>query len=104
MRKRPRLRRVVTSPNGRRQRSAPRRRSGSLLPGDGLREAPPQHVSPITFVDRVGHEAAAVTAQPNNWLDILDQLYDGSWNPELQRYRSPFVFRGTDRSDFGLTS
>ena len=29
-----------------------------------------------------------------SWTDLLEQLYDGSWNAELERYRSPFAFRG----------
>jgi len=28
------------------------------------------------------------------WDDILDALYAGSWNPSLQRFRSPYAFRG----------
>ena len=27
------------------------------------------------------------------WLDILEELYKDSWNPELGRYRAPFAFR-----------
>lgn len=30
----------------------------------------------------------------DTWLDILDALYEGSWNPDLERFRSPFAFRG----------
>jgi hypothetical protein len=39
-----------------------------------------------------------------SWLDILDGLYEGSWNPALQRFRSPFAFRGHGRADFDLSS
>jgi len=35
---------------------------------------------------------------------VLDSLYEGSWNPGLQRFRSPFAFRGEGRADRGLTS
>lgn len=28
------------------------------------------------------------------WTELLDQLYEGSWNAELQRFRSPYAFRG----------
>jgi hypothetical protein len=28
------------------------------------------------------------------WTELLEELYDGSWNRDLQRYRSPFAFRG----------
>ena len=29
-----------------------------------------------------------------NWLDVVDALYQGSWNEDLQRFRSPCAFRG----------
>jgi hypothetical protein len=29
-----------------------------------------------------------------SWAELVDQLYAGSWNPALQRFRSPFAFRG----------
>lgn len=29
-----------------------------------------------------------------SWLDVVDALYQGSWNEDLQRFRSPFAFRG----------
>ncbi|HEU4937496.1 MAG TPA: FRG domain-containing protein [Vicinamibacterales bacterium] len=29
-----------------------------------------------------------------SWLDVVDALYEGSWNEDLQRFRSPFAFRG----------
>ena len=38
------------------------------------------------------------------WLDILDTLYEGSWNACLQRFRSPFAFRGHSRAGFDLSS
>ena len=28
------------------------------------------------------------------WLDIVDELYEGSWNATLERFRSPYAFRG----------
>jgi hypothetical protein len=39
-----------------------------------------------------------------SWLDVLDALYEGSWSPELQRYRSPFAFRGLPLGDLSLAS
>jgi FRG domain-containing protein len=39
-----------------------------------------------------------------DWLDILDRLYDGSWNTDLQRFRSPFAFRGMSRVNHSLSS
>jgi hypothetical protein len=29
-----------------------------------------------------------------SWLDVLAALYEGAWNPDLQRFRSPYAFRG----------
>jgi hypothetical protein len=34
-----------------------------------------------------------------SWAELIEQLYAGSWNPELQRFRSPFAFRGLSRAD-----
>jgi hypothetical protein len=39
-----------------------------------------------------------------NWLDILDALYQGSWNKDLRRFRSPFAFRGLACDDQTLIS
>lgn len=39
-----------------------------------------------------------------SWLDILDALYEGSWNKDLQRFRSPYAFRGLSRKDHTLAS
>jgi hypothetical protein len=38
------------------------------------------------------------------WLDVVDALYEGSWNADLQRFRSPFAFRGLGRADLSLSS
>src|SRR3954470_1958969 len=40
----------------------------------------------------------------NNWLDVVDALYEGSWNKDLQRFRSPFAFRGLNCVDHTLAS
>ena len=40
----------------------------------------------------------------STWLDLLDELYQGSWNEELHRFRSPFAFRGTSGVNHSLTS
>ena len=32
-----------------------------------------------------------------SWLDVLDALYAGSWSYDLERFRSPFAFRGHSR-------
>jgi hypothetical protein len=39
-----------------------------------------------------------------SWLEVLDALYEGSWSPGLQRYRSPFAFRGLPLDDLSLAS
>jgi hypothetical protein len=37
-------------------------------------------------------------------MDVVDQLYAGSWNADLQRFRSPFAFRGLSRVNHRLSS
>jgi hypothetical protein len=39
-----------------------------------------------------------------SWTDILEQLYEGSWNAELGRFRSPFAFRGLPAEEHGLST
>jgi FRG domain-containing protein len=39
-----------------------------------------------------------------DWASVLDALYEGSWNEALQRYRSPFAFRGMSQVDHSLAS
>jgi len=39
-----------------------------------------------------------------SWLDVLDALYAGSWNHDLQRFRSPYAFRGHAHLDHRLAS
>jgi hypothetical protein len=39
-----------------------------------------------------------------SWTDIVEALYAGSWNAGLQRFRSPYAFRGLPRADLPLTS
>lgn len=35
----------------------------------------------------------------HSWPDLVDRLYANAWNPEIDRFRSPFAFRGmTDAS------
>ena len=42
--------------------------------------------------------------RPESWLDLIDILYQGSWNPALSRFRSPVAFRGHPRADVDLSS
>ncbi len=41
---------------------------------------------------------------PKTWLDIVDELYQGSWNDEPARFRSPFAFRGVSSGEHSLDS
>jgi hypothetical protein len=34
-----------------------------------------------------------------NWLNIVDELYRESWDPDLNRHRSRFAFRGMSRAE-----
>jgi hypothetical protein len=40
----------------------------------------------------------------SNWLDIIDELYEGSWNADLHRFRSPYAFRGAAWATHTLAS
>src|SRR6516165_6009396 len=42
--------------------------------------------------------------RPQSWSDVLAALYADSWNPALQRFRSPFAFRGSSRLNHSLSS
>ncbi len=39
-----------------------------------------------------------------SWSELIDILYAESWNPTLQRFRSPFAFRGMIGADRDLSS
>ena len=39
-----------------------------------------------------------------SWTDLLEQLFEGSWNAALQRHRSPFAFHGLTHIDHRLTT
>src|SRR3954468_3661667 len=38
------------------------------------------------------------------WTELLEQLYGESWNPTLQRFRSPYAFRGLAHHDHDLSN
>jgi hypothetical protein len=40
----------------------------------------------------------------NSWNELQDRLYQDSWQPDLKRFRSPYVFRGMTSSDYRLAS
>ena len=39
-----------------------------------------------------------------SWCELLDQLYEGSWNAELGRFRSPFAFKGLAADEHELST
>ncbi|PYR59784.1 MAG: FRG domain-containing protein, partial [Acidobacteria bacterium] len=39
-----------------------------------------------------------------DWTSILESLYEGSWSADLQRFRSPYAFRGAASADHTLSS
>lgn len=39
-----------------------------------------------------------------SWSELLEQLYAGSWNPELARHRSPFAYRGLSTGSLDLST
>lgn len=39
-----------------------------------------------------------------SWNDLLDRLYNDSWRPEINRFRSPYVFRGLADASFPLAT
>jgi hypothetical protein len=40
----------------------------------------------------------------HSWTGLLDELYEGSWNADLQRFRSPYAFRGLALTDHDLSN
>jgi hypothetical protein len=42
--------------------------------------------------------------EAKSWPDLIETLYADSWMESLQRFRSPFVFRGMSRVGFDLRS
>jgi hypothetical protein len=54
-------------------------------------------------------KASRSDTQGSEWrartfTELLDRLYEGSWNAELRRHRSPFAFRGLARVDHDLSN
>lgn len=39
-----------------------------------------------------------------SWLDVIEELYEGSWSPELRRFRSSSAFRGMTLIEHTLES
>ncbi len=42
--------------------------------------------------------------RPRSWTDLLERLYEGSWNADLRRFRSPFAFRGLNSFQHELSN
>ena len=40
----------------------------------------------------------------SSWIELQEQLYEGSWHEPLGRFRSDFAFRGMSRADSDLTT
>lgn len=38
----------------------------------------------------------------SSWTELVDQLYDGSWDNGLERYRSKYAFRGLSNAEYDL--
>ena len=38
----------------------------------------------------------------SSWAELQDRLYEGSWQPAIGRFRSPYAFRGMSRAAYGL--
>jgi hypothetical protein len=55
-----------------------------------------------TFVERPVERGARLS-RARTWTELLDQLYADAWNDGLQRFRSPFAFRGA-AVDHGLVN
>ena len=44
------------------------------------------------------------TIQVNTWNELQDALYFGSWNDQLRRFRSSYVYRGIENKEYQLTT
>ena len=42
--------------------------------------------------------------RPKTWSELNEMLFAGSWNPDLQRFRSPFAFRGLASTEHHLSN
>ena len=45
-----------------------------------------------------------VEVRVHSWLELIEALYAGSWREDIQRYRSPFVFRGATDAAYPLVT
>jgi hypothetical protein len=42
--------------------------------------------------------------RPKTWSELNEALFAGSWNPALQRFRSPYAFRGLGSTTHELSN
>jgi hypothetical protein len=42
--------------------------------------------------------------RPQSWTELIELLYADSWNADMQRFRSPFAFRGVSSSAHTLST
>ena len=52
----------------------------------------------------MARKKAADITRAKTWLELVDQLFAGSWNADLQRFRSPFAFRGLESTNQRLSN
>jgi hypothetical protein len=38
----------------------------------------------------------------SSWTELQEQLFEGSWNPDIQRFRPKAAYRGLSSSDYRL--
>jgi hypothetical protein len=44
------------------------------------------------------------TSAAPSWTEVIEALYEGAWNTDIQRFRSPYAFRGLPSVDHTLSS
>src|SRR5205085_9312819 len=46
----------------------------------------------------------ASEVRPGSWGELVDELYSGSWNPDLRRHRSTVAYRGLGATGYDLVT
>lgn len=49
-------------------------------------------------------DSAIEIIRVSSWHELNEQLYEGSWNEEIRRYRSDFTFRGLSDASYEMTT
>ncbi len=47
---------------------------------------------------------AIPTIRVSSWTQLIEELYRDSWDPQIERFRSPFVYRGMSNACANLTT